>query len=138
MPFGMADLAGTRGELRLRHSPLKPLLAEECIRDHYPDCSCINLGVTGWLQQAAPALESRMVDAAGVHTGANRTDRPVRCAGWGLRNRPLVNPSNLGSDHQRILVMAEREREARRTGTAGWCAQGGYVGSISKAVRPSV
>nr|WP_240484616.1 hypothetical protein [Brevundimonas nasdae] len=37
------------------------------------------------LQRAASALEARMADAAGLCRSAHRTDRPVRCAGWGLR-----------------------------------------------------
>ncbi|UQV19769.1 hypothetical protein MU852_03360 [Brevundimonas albigilva] len=42
-------------------------------------------GVATRLQRTASALEARVVDATGLCRSAQRTDRPVRCAGWGLR-----------------------------------------------------
>ena len=42
-------------------------------------------GVETRLQRTASALEARVADATGLCRSAQRTDRPVRCAGWGLR-----------------------------------------------------
>lgn len=47
-----------------------------------------------------------LADATGLCRSAQRTDRPVRCAGWGCADRPLANPDNPSSDQPRTLVMA--------------------------------